>query len=215
MTHLYLIRHAQADGLQADINGTVVPNAGLSVRGVQQAQRLRDRLTTTSEIKADILISSPLRRAKETAQIIAPALRLPVLVDEDLQEINLAEAEGLTDEQIKERFGLFYLEHEPFRRIAQSGESLAGFHMRTCSTLDRILHKNTGQSVVIVCHGGTINASFIYFLGLTLLKYPPIILPTRNTAITHWYQYPFEEYGRPEPQWFLERFNDFHHLALS
>jgi len=60
--------------------------------------------------------------------------------------------------------------------------------------------------------GGTVNASFISFLGLTLLKYPPIILPTRNTALTHWYRGPFEGYGRSEPQWFLERFNDAHHL---
>lgn len=212
MTHLYLIRHGQADGLQADINGTLVPNAGLSAKGVKQTELLRERLATTADIKADILLSSPLQRARETAQIIAPALGLTVLIDEDLQEINLAEAEGLTNEQISERFGLFRLEQEPFRRIAHSGESLTGFHMRTCQALDRILHEYAGQSIVVVCHGGTINASFIYFMSLTLLKYPPIILPTHNTAITHWYRSPFEGYGRSEPQWFLERFNDFHHL---
>lgn len=212
MTHLYLIRHGQAEGLQADINGTLAPDAGLSAIGVKQAERLRERLATTGDITADVLLSSPLRRARETAQIIAPALRLSVLVDEDVQEINLAEAEGLTDEQISEQFGLFHLEQEPFRRIAQNGESLTGFHLRTCRALDRILRTYAGCSIVIVCHGGTINASFIYFLGLTLLKYPPIILPTRNTAITHWYHAPYEGYGRSEPQWFLERFNDAHHL---
>jgi 2,3-bisphosphoglycerate-dependent phosphoglycerate mutase len=212
MTHLYLIRHAQSDGLQEGINGTLIPNAGLSATGIKQAERLRERLASTADIKADVLLSSPLQRARETAQIIAPAWGLEVLEDEDLQEINLAEAEGLTDEQIRERFGLFHLEREPFRCIARSGESLSDFHLRTCRALDRILRMYTDQSIVVVCHGGTINASFIYFLGLTLLKYPPIILPTRNTAITHWYRAPFEGYGRSEPQWFLERFNDAHHL---
>lgn len=46
----------------------------------------------------------------------------PANAGEDSEEINLAEAEGLTDEQIRERFGLFHLEHEPFRQIVQSGE---------------------------------------------------------------------------------------------
>jgi len=154
MTHLYLIRHGQADGLQADLNGTLVPNAGLSATGIKQAERLRERLATTPDIQADVLLSSPLRRARETAQIIAPALGLAVLVDEDLQEINLAEAEGLTDEQIRDRFGLFHLEQEPFRRIARSGESLTGFHLRTCRALDRILREYAGQSIVVVGHGG-------------------------------------------------------------
>ena len=212
MTHLYLIRHGQADGLQADTNGTRILNAGLSATGIKQAERLRERLARGANIKANVLLTSPLRRARETAQIIAPALGLAVLEDENLQEIDLAEAEGLTDEQISTRFGLFHLEEEPFRRIARSGESLAVFHMRACCALDRILREYDGQSIVVVCHGGIVDASFIYFLGLTLLKYPPIILPTRNTAITHWYRAISEGYGRSEPQWFLERFNDAHHL---
>lgn len=212
MTNLYLIRHGQADGLKPGVNGTVLPNAGLSPTGVRQAERLRDRLANTAEIHADVLLSSPLQRASETAQIIAPALRLPVMIEEDFQEINLGEAEGLTDEQITERFGLFHLEQDPFRRIALTGESLAAFHLRACRALDRILREYAGKSIVIVGHGGIVNASFIYFLGLTMLKYPPIVLTTRNTALTHWRQGPFEGYGRAEPQWFLERFNDYRHL---
>ncbi len=78
--------------------------------------------------------------------------------------------------------------------------------------LDRILREYAGKSIVIVGHGGIVNASFIYFLGLTMFKYPPIVLNTRNTALTHWCQGPFEGYGRAEPQWFLERFNGYRHL---
>ncbi len=78
--HLYLIRHAQADGRKPEIIGLSPPNSGLSLIGVRQAERLRDRLAATKELHVDALISSPLRRAKETAEIIAPALGLPVLM---------------------------------------------------------------------------------------------------------------------------------------
>ncbi|HLH63561.1 MAG TPA: histidine phosphatase family protein [Ktedonobacteraceae bacterium] len=94
MTHLYLIRHGQADGLQPGIIGSITPDSGLSRLGITQAERLRDRLATTGEIQADVLISSPLKRARETADIIAPALDLPVLVDDEVQELNLGECEG-------------------------------------------------------------------------------------------------------------------------
>lgn len=212
MTNLYLIRHGQAEGLKPGINGSTQTNAGLSSVGMAQAERLRERLARSAEIHADVLLASPLRRAYETASIIAPALRLPVLVDDDLQEIKLGEAEGLTDEEIADRFGLFHLEQEPFRQIALTGDSLAGFHQRACGALDRILRQYADRTIVMVCHGGIINVSFMLFLGLTMLNYPPIVLNTRNTALTHWRQGLFEGMGRTEPQWILEYFNDYQHL---
>jgi probable phosphoglycerate mutase len=54
MTHLYLIRHAQANGLKAGTAGSMVPNSGLSPLGIKQAERLRNRLASTGEIKADM-----------------------------------------------------------------------------------------------------------------------------------------------------------------
>ena len=212
MTDLYLIRHGQADGLKTGINGSVVPNSGLSPLGIRQAQQLRDRLAKTSEIRADVLISSPLLRAKETAEIIAPALGLPVIVDDGIQEFNLAETEGLTKEEITERFGWNYLDEEPFRRISPNGDSLAEFTMRACNALDRITREYQDKTIVIVVHGGILNATFIYFMGLSLLKPPPIRLVSHNTAITHWHRSRFDDYGRQRPTWCLRRYDDHAHL---
>ena len=58
---------------------------GLTERGRLQAARLRDRLAATGEIAADVLIASPLARARQTAEIIAPALALPIIFDDDVQ----------------------------------------------------------------------------------------------------------------------------------
>jgi broad specificity phosphatase PhoE len=103
MTHLYLIRHAQADGLQPGVVGSSTPDSGLSPLGIIQTERLRERLAATGEIRADVLISSPLQRARQTAERIAPALGLPVLLDDGVQELNLGACEGLTPEEIGER----------------------------------------------------------------------------------------------------------------
>src|SRR5450759_1486061 len=82
MTQLYLIRHGEAMGA---IKG-FVGDGGLSSLGVQQAEQLRDRLLATKEIAADVLIASTLPRAQQTAQIIAPALGVPVQSADAIQE---------------------------------------------------------------------------------------------------------------------------------
>ena len=125
MTHLYLIRHAQADGLKSGVTGSINPDSGLSLPGIAQAEHLRDRLASSGEIKADVLISSTLNRARETAEIIAPALNLPVILNDKVQELNIGDLEGLTVAEIEERFGLFSLDHEPFRRLSSLGSDYA------------------------------------------------------------------------------------------
>ena len=81
MTHLYIIRHGQAiSAVQRRVG-----NTGLSSLGVLQAERLRDRLAATGEIAADVLIASTLLRACQTAEIIAPALGVPIVLDEEVE----------------------------------------------------------------------------------------------------------------------------------
>src|SRR5436305_15118514 len=82
MTHLYLIRHGQA--ISAVEN--TVGNTRLSPLGVKQAERLRDRLAATGEIAANVLIASTLLRARQTAEIVASALGLPIIFDDEAQE---------------------------------------------------------------------------------------------------------------------------------
>src|SRR5215831_19828621 len=78
LTSIYLIRHGDYDEL---VDGKAVENPGLSSKGARQAQLLRDRLAHTGEIKANALIASPARRASETAEILAPALGVPLVLN--------------------------------------------------------------------------------------------------------------------------------------
>lgn len=202
-THLYLIRHGEA---VCNVDGTLAgmrSDVGLTELGVAQAERLRDRLAVTGEIQADALIASTLPRAQQTAQIIAPALGLPIIPEDDAQELRLGEADGLTATEFVARFGPFAdFRDDPYRPIAPGGESWAGFVGRVGAFLYRTAHAYAEQTVVVVCHGGVVDASLLIGLGVGTAA--PGQFHTRNTSITHWTRERIDMQDR----WRLNRYND-------
>jgi probable phosphoglycerate mutase len=208
MTHLYLIRHGEAfanvEPIIAGMNG----DKGLTPRGVEQAERLRDRLAKSGELQADVLIASTLQRARQTAEIIQPALNLPIIFDDDVQELRVGEADGLEIPTVWERFGKPDFDTNPLRPIAPSGESWGDFMLRVSRALTRITHEHAGKRIVIVCHGGVVDGSFVHFFQLPSLIVPPIYFRTINTSITHWHF--LERRGREF--WCLSSYNDAAHL---
>lgn len=69
--------------------------------------------------------------------------------------------------------------------------------------------KLRGKNIVLICHGGIIEASFIFFFGLSTLRPPSVYLHPKHTSITIWYKATPE--GGPNI-WQLETFNDATHL---
>lgn len=206
MTHLYLIRHGESLSAAQGVIG----NMGLSQLGVTQAERLRDRLAATREIVADALISSTMHRARETAEIIAPALGLPIIFDSDVEEWrDSPEVEGMSEKEFFAKFSAIDSERRPFLHITPESETWVQFITRMGSALNRIMHQHAGKTIVIVCHGGIIDGSFLYFFGLSTLRFPPTYFHTHNTSITHWYQGAVADFP---PGWILERYNDCMHL---
>lgn len=209
MTHLYLIRHGEAVTNVEPIIGGMRGDTGLTAHGVAQAERLRDRLATTREIAADVLIASTLPRARQTAEIIAPALGLPIRWDDDVQELRPGEADGLSMAEYRTRFGEPDFAHDPFQPLSPGGETWAEFLLRVATTLNRIARTHEGQTVVIVCHGGVIDGAFQSFFGMSLAFNARLGFDTSNTSITQW-----ERRGgdHGSPRWWLRRYNDDTHL---
>ena len=210
MTHLYIIRHGQAIN---DVQKTT-GDPGLSPLGVKQAEHLRNRLAASGEISADVLISSTMLRAKQTAEIIAPALDLPITFDDEVQEQRPGDALNMTEKEFIAKFAPVAFEEKPFFRVAPGAESWVEFTFRAGTTLSRIILEHDGKTIVIVCHGGIVDASFLLFFGLSSLQFPHVLFYTHNTSITHWYK---ETNGWAERlnlpmSWMLERYNDTMHL---
>ncbi len=204
----YLMCHCQAiSAVERSLEDT-----RLSRLGIKQAERLRDRLAATQEIRADVLVSSTMKRARHTAEIIAPALGRPIMFDEEVEEWRDGTYENMTQEERQVQFKKTPLAEWPYIRIAPGAETWAEFNLRMGTALNRITQEHDGKTIVIVCHGGIIDGSFQLFFGLSTLQFPHALLGgTRNTSITHWRKDASEEYGIP-PTWFLEQYNDAMHL---
>ena len=200
MTSIYLIRHGDYDEL---VDGKPVENPGLSAKGIRQAELLHDRLARTGEIKADALISSPAHRAHETAQILAPALGAPVTLDADMEEWR-CDRGALSPEEFTARWRQVSDAQRPFFQWVEGGESFVELTARVQLALNRIWQEHEGKTVVLVTHGGVIQASFAYFFNLSATMIPGI--STENTAFTHW--------TRPADanRWTLQSHNDHAHL---
>ena len=202
MTDIYLIRHATYDEI---VNGVELENPGLSAEGIRQAERLRDWLARTHDIAADVLIASSLRRAIETAEILAPVLRLPVLPEQELEE-RRGDGGSLSEEEFNARWQRLTEAQKPYYRWVLSGESWLEFAARVQVALNRIVEEHDGKTIVIVTHGDVIQAAFGYFFGISPVTIPGVVV--ENTSITQW--------AKPEkpPRWTLKRYNDTRHLAL-
>lgn len=205
MTNLYLIRHGEATSQM----GEFLRDDGLTPLGVAQAERLRDRLAASGEIAADVLIASTFPRARQTAEIIAPALELPIIFDDDVQELRLGEANNLSVQEFNDRYGGYKLEREPLEPVAPGGENWGQFALRAGMALERIIRQYEDKNIVVVCHGGIIDCSFLYFFGMETLSMPKTRFLTFNTSITQWQRRSFR--NNP-PRWRLVRYNDDLHV---
>ena len=202
---LILIRHADAWHEMHGVIAGLAGCTGLTDRGITQARTLARRLRTTGELgDCGALLSSPVLRARQTAEIVATALPVrSIEIDGDLCEVHPGEADGLTWHAYRERYGSFDLASFPDRPFAPGGESWSDFVQRVRSTLARLASRFDGQTVVAVSHAG-----FIVLSLLTLFEIPRTEtrarIDPRFTSLTEW----IVENGR----WMLERYNDTSHL---
>jgi probable phosphoglycerate mutase len=207
VTRLVLVRHGEARAALDRVVAGERGCTGLTELGRHQAERLRDRVSRTGELVADVLLASTLPRAIETAEIIAPALGHPeIVIDRDLCELHPGESDTLRWDEYAERYGVD-MAARPFEPMSPGGESLAEFNIRVGRALTRLAEEHEGRSVVVACHGGVVIGSMVCFLGLPAQRAPLARLDVTNTSITEW--------ERRDGRWALLRYNDAGHLAAA
>ena len=204
MTHLYLVRHGDYVKEQ---QGKLI-DGQLSPKGVQQVERLGHRLRTSQDMHIDVLISSTMNRARHSAEIIAPTLGLPIIFDEDVEEWRNEDG-SLTEDEFITLWRDVPAEERPFFRWVNGCENWMEFIIRTTSALHRIIHEHEGKRILVMCHGGIIEASFVYFFEMSMTNLRRATVDAHHTSITHWHKAQIE--GFPAI-WLLERYNDTTHL---
>jgi probable phosphoglycerate mutase len=156
---LLLIRHAEPMRI-VDADGPADPP--LHERGRQQAERLAAYL---SEESLEGLMSSPLRRARETAEPVGKVHNLPVVVDEELAEWDRAATSYIPVEELRAT------NDERWRSLVENSFDVfdfdvTAFQQGVVAAVERIIHANPGRKVAVVCHGGVINVYLAHILGL-------------------------------------------------
>jgi 2,3-bisphosphoglycerate-dependent phosphoglycerate mutase len=167
---LYLIRHGQSDFDSEEMVSTPRGpqfDPPLSATGREQADLLAKRLAVMDP--PSVVYSSTMRRTRETIAPYAAATGTEVLEDADLIEANIGEWERTSFwDLLKEDEELLYrVRHqEPVWRHAPGVEQLAPFRDRVRRAIERILERHREGNVVVVCHGGVINAYLAPLMGV-------------------------------------------------
>ncbi len=214
VTRIVLVRHGES---RATVDGIVGGHAGckgLSEHGVRQAEALRDRLAATGEVRADVLLASVLPRAIETAEIIAPALGDPAIVQDcDLCELHPGECDGMTWDEYLRNYRPEGWSFDPDVPMAPGGESATEFRSRVTATLARLAEEHRGRTVVIACHGGIIDGSMVGLLDVPVAGSIHALFDTANTSLTEWQRREADRRDGASARWRLVRYNDAAHLA--
>lgn len=178
---LLVIRHGQSE---ADVTDRHEGRADFPLTDLGRAQAARLADWVARHAVPHVIWSSPLRRAAETARMIAERTGAPLVFHDGLMEMDNGVLAGLTRAEAREKYppppgGRRYHERIP------GGESELEFRARVEAVFAELVHTvDPERRVAIVAHGGTITMLFRAFLGLPLQS--NIWLRTDDTGVHLW-----------------------------
>jgi len=159
---IYLLRHGEsignAEGLhQGQKDFPLTPTGRSQARALAKRWK-KERMTFS------LIISSPLLRARQTAEIIADSLEIPTGFDQDWMERDNGLLSGLRPEEAVE----IYPRPDfipPYQAIGETGESQWELYIRASRAVQSLIKRPPGRYLV-VSHGGLLNMAFYAILGI-------------------------------------------------
>ncbi len=202
-THLLAIRHGETEwNSEGRIQGHL--NSVLNAEGLAQASALGERL---AHERIDVLISSDLGRALQTASAVAMRTGHEIVVDARLRERRLGIFEGLTAAEAEQRHPGEYarfLSRDPEYAIPD-GESAREFYQRSIACFDELALRYAGLCFAVVTHGGVLANLYRHACALPLAA--PRDFPLHNTGVNR--------FCRREGGWSLLSWGEIEHLERS
>lgn len=197
-----LVRHGESVG-NAEMRWQGQRDYPLTELGRQQAQALAERWKQ-EKVKFDAVISSPLSRAKETAEILSSSLKLSIDFDPLWLERDNGEFSGLTAHEVKTNFvpAEFYT---PFDPVGMDGESDWELFLRAGQALRNVLKREPARYLV-VSHGGLLNQVMHAIVGITpQANNAGLRFRFNNTAFANLIYHPHQH------RWTIDTLNDHAH----
>jgi probable phosphoglycerate mutase len=212
-TDLVLACHAEAGCDVAGIVGGPRGCTGLTDRGRGQAQRLAARLAAEHwGRRFDVLYTSPRRRARDTADIVAGVLGLPATVANPLRDLDPGDADGRPRHTVDniDAGVVGSPEYSPDQPYAPGAETWNQYLRRATAAMQAIVRRHRGQRILVVGHPETVAACHVGLLGLA----PEVRLGLRfrtDPAGLTWWRREIDTVGMPV--WTLIAHNDTSHLT--
>ena len=181
MTRLYLLRHGST---KSNRDGRYMGRSeeGLSGDGRWEVRQLAQRLAS-NELTA--VYSSPLQRAKETAQIIAQPHRLNVAISPDFNELDLSRWAGLTATEIAARdpkaWDIWC--NDPMNLSISGIESFVELQHRIRRGLDQVSASHPEGNVAVTTHDGIVRIAVLLALGIPLDHYRAVTVTNAGMTI--------------------------------
>jgi len=171
---LYVTRHGETEYnvLGRYCGSTDIP---LNDIGIAQAHELSERL---QGMRFDVIVSSPMLRARQTADIVCAAINMPYTVYEQFTERNMGVYEGLTREEARERFPDLWNRQctSKIDDAPDGGETLTQACGRIDGGLNMLRQDYQGKSILLICHGFAARAVHRYCRNLTFEEMASFVL---------------------------------------
>lgn len=168
LLELIVIRHGQST---ADIEKRYEGRADFELTDLGRAQAYKAAKWIYEKFNIDLIISSPLKRAAETAEIIGREIGKVVKYDDGLMEWNNGILQGLFIEEAEKKYPMPKGGRKYYERI-EKGESAIEFRARAEAFLAKLIDKynveGKDKRILIVSHGGMISMLFRSFLDLPI-----------------------------------------------
>ena len=159
---IYIIRHGQTNwNRKGRIQGKT--DIELNEEGIEQAKEARKIL---EEYPIDMIVSSTLKRARKTAEIIKKKKKVPILFKEALEERGFGEFEGKTREEIQDEVWTSeILDNYNLNKQYKGVETIQELCSRVWNLIDELKENYTDKNILLVTHGGVTRAISGYFDG--------------------------------------------------
>jgi 2,3-bisphosphoglycerate-dependent phosphoglycerate mutase len=199
---IILLRHGESEGNalgyyqgQADFP--------LTSTGREQAAALAERWAIEA-VQFDRIITSPLQRARATAEIIAARLDAPLELNPTWMEWENGKLAGMSMAEAREKYPRPRFIH-PYMHIGESGESITELYLRAGRAVQGLVDLAPG-SYLVVAHGGVLNMALKAILGIVpQADFHGASFRFRNTAFARL------SYTPASHEWMLEAINDQRH----
>lgn len=143
---LLLARHGQTDwNVKGKVQG--ITDIELNETGIKQAKETREKLLNEN---IDVIISSPLKRAQKTAEIIGSGRNIPIIIDEAIIERKYGKFEG----KISKELDVYGMWNYKLNNKYESVESIQEEFNRIENFLNKIKEEYKDKTVLLVTHGG-------------------------------------------------------------